>query len=140
MAFPAYPHAPVTSTLRRPAVTGGSFVLNGGSSPTVVSGSIESVRRLTVSAAPFFRVRFSHEIGRVGGGRALTGPLSLTVHTGDETAAGSAREGDLVDDGGDVRDDLREIDVTVTVGATAQADTAGARVDVLWLMDLSPRS
>jgi len=137
-SFAAYPLLPVSATIPRPGMSYGTFTLAGANPPTSLSGAIESVRRLEVGGDPFFRVRFSHGIGRVSGTRALESYLTGTVHDPAGETIAVASEGNLVDDGGDVRDDLRELDISV-IGAAGKIDTTGFRVDLLYVFSQSPR-
>ena len=137
-AYPAYPHAKVSSSYVLPFITYGSFVLNGASSPVVVGGAVESVRRLELGGVPFYRVRFSHPVPRINGARAIESSLQTTVSNTGTLVPACAIEKDLVDDGGDVRDDLHEFDFSVVVGV-GPVDTAATRVDINMPMSQSSR-
>ena len=138
MSFPAYPYIPVSSSIQRPALSYGTFTLDGANDPSVFAGAIESVRRLEVGGNPFFRVRLAHSVGRFSGARAQESFLTFTVHDPAGATVVTASEANAVDDGGDVRDDLREFDVAVTT-ALGKVDTAGFRVDFSMVFSLAAR-
>lgn len=139
VGFSSVPYAPVSATVLRPSITFGSFVLDGATDPSQFGGAIESVRRLEEAADPFFRVRFTHPIARIPATnlRPLESFLNMTVHDPAGQTQVTASESNRTDDGGDVRDDLRELDFTVISDGDVVVDTAGFRVDFLYLFTQS---
>ena len=139
-AFASFPTVPVSSTMQRPRLSYGSFVLNGASDPTLFAGAIESVVRLTnLTADPFFRVRLSHDLPRINGVRPLESFLQFTVHDPSaqtQLTAVEANQGTLP---AVIRDDLREFDVTVIADGDLIVDTANLRVDFTMIFSGNPR-
>lgn len=119
-----YPTCKYTSTLPDPVQAAGAFIADGATDPSVVSGIVESVRRLEdAGALPFFRVKVNTRIDLTAITTLIVGSVRGTAIADEPgynlvavTAAPATTKGTF------------EFDVVV-LNAGVPVDTAGFRFD-----------
>lgn len=99
------------------------FTLNGASDPTVFGGPITEVQVLAQGGVIFFRVTLNHSVRLTRGTTVLTLGVEGADITDDLTVMAFMGAG-LTDDGADVFEPLRDIDVVVKDAGIA-VNTAG---------------